>query len=329
LKKIFTKPDYLNLEKLFNDADKYYSKGLGAKLSGNGKKLFKKVDKAPLLSSAEEASSVYSQVGSNEINKCVPKKQRTCDELYGIPAGVVSLKGDFSSADDAIAAINKANAGKVAGESSTEGNVVSLIVQDEAGNKCGWTASYKAKLTCADVSMNKIKIDKSYNNISIDELVSNINSKKQEWMSHYQTLSASIPSGFVLEYDQYDAVLKLDGVTCDSQKLDFGIKSYTTVLTLPLGKPIIIPDYMYTPEFKDCKNTLDAYYEDLLFGAAEENMKKVTGGKSVSFITLIYKDKKCIIGKKDGIIIPGYETKPTRNVPKPSEDSSGYVKSTN
>ncbi|MGK0367093.1 MAG: hypothetical protein ACI9QD_000226 [Thermoproteota archaeon] len=71
VKKALSKTKYVNLEKLLNDATKYYSKGVLAKLSNEGKNIFKRVVKAPLFDTKEKAKSYYGKFAV-EGNTCAP-----------------------------------------------------------------------------------------------------------------------------------------------------------------------------------------------------------------------------------------------------------------
>ena len=81
IKKALTKGKYLEVEKLLNDSKKYYTKGFMKNLTKEGKRVFKRVQKAPLFTSEEEALKYYGQIKVTG-NKCAPKAEK-CSDVFG------------------------------------------------------------------------------------------------------------------------------------------------------------------------------------------------------------------------------------------------------
>jgi hypothetical protein len=77
IKRLVSKSKYLPLEKFLNGLDKYYSKGILAQMTKNGKKIFKKVKEAPLFATKAEAKSWYGKFGLESNNKCTKCEEYT------------------------------------------------------------------------------------------------------------------------------------------------------------------------------------------------------------------------------------------------------------
>jgi hypothetical protein len=270
LKKIFTKPAYLSVERLFNDADKYYSKGAGAKLAG--KKLFKKVDKAPLFSSKEAAMDAYKAVGTHEINKCVPAGVVTREVICG---GKYETK-ELMEADQSACV----SAGNIWDPSSC-----SCVKKVELVD-CTKVKSELAKVNCS-TSMNK-----DFSSItSIEDLKSKISAARDSWIACYKDSPVSkFMSEPILSESAMSGEVSFNAgaINCEVKKFTgrFDVKEFD--LVFPSGSYKWDSRFDY---FSDCKSKVEANLKNI-----DKNIKnvKTTIGKK-GYITINYIGGVCTV----------------------------------
>ncbi len=273
LKKIFTKPAYLSIEKLFNDADKYYSKGLGAKLTGNGKKLFKKVNKAPLFSSSEAAMDAYKQVGTHEINKCFPP---TVVQKTVICGGKYETEQAMTADQDVCV-----NAGDI--WNPTDCSCTKKVVLLD----CTKVKSDLAKVNCAT------NLNENFSSIkSVDDLKSKVVSAREQWISCYQNSPvAEYMSQPVLNDESLSGEISFtDGSKqCDLKKFTGRIDVREFDLEFASGSYKWDSRYDY---FSGCKAKVESH----LKSSIDKNLSNIkTTVSKKGYITINYVNGECTV----------------------------------